>query len=55
MALISLTNRNTRSCGPPHATELKAQFVEWRQRIRSRWELQMLNDRELWDLSLTRA
>jgi uncharacterized protein YjiS (DUF1127 family) len=55
MTFISPTDRNTRSCDLLHSTELTALFVEWRQRIRSCWKLETLNDCELWDLSLTRA
>jgi uncharacterized protein YjiS (DUF1127 family) len=54
MSLISL-NRPVRSRTYPNWNELKALFVEWQHRIRSRWELQMLKDYELRDIGLTRA
>jgi uncharacterized protein YjiS (DUF1127 family) len=36
-------------------SELRALFIEWGRRARSRYELNMLNDRELRDIGLTRT
>jgi uncharacterized protein YjiS (DUF1127 family) len=38
----------------PRWSELRALIIEWRQRARSRYELMMLDDRELSDMGLTR-
>ena len=39
----------------PRWRTLKALFIEWRQRARTRGELMALNDRELWDMGLSRG
>jgi uncharacterized protein YjiS (DUF1127 family) len=39
----------------PHWSEIRTLFIEWRQRARSRLELMLLDDRELWDMGLTRV
>jgi uncharacterized protein YjiS (DUF1127 family) len=36
-------------------SDLRAVFIEWRQRVRSRYDLMMLDDRQLRDLGLTRS
>ena len=48
-------SRSIRSRRLPQWSELRAVFIEWRQRVRSRYELMMLDDRELWDMGLTRG
>jgi len=54
MSMRSLTVTSIRSRRLPSSGELQSVFVEWRQRARSRSELMMLDDRELWDMGLTR-
>jgi len=54
MSMMSLTVTSIRSRRLPSWSELQSVFVEWRQRARSRSELMMLDDRELWDMGLTR-
>ena len=48
-------SRTIRSRRLPQWSELRAVFIEWRQRVRSRYALMMLDDRELWDMGLTRG
>lgn len=55
MSTMSLSTVAVRSRRLPRWNELQALFIEWRQRVRSRSELVMLDDRELWDVGLTRA
>jgi uncharacterized protein YjiS (DUF1127 family) len=38
----------------PHWSRLAALFAEWRRRVRSRYELERLSDRDLEDMGLTR-
>jgi uncharacterized protein YjiS (DUF1127 family) len=38
----------------PRWSKLQALFTEWRQRIRSRYEIERLNERDLADMGLTR-
>jgi uncharacterized protein YjiS (DUF1127 family) len=54
MSVLNLTLTVVRSRRLPKWSEFQAVLVEWRQRIRSRCELSMLDDRELWDMGLTR-
>jgi uncharacterized protein YjiS (DUF1127 family) len=37
-----------------HLSRLAALFVEWRRRVRSRYELERLSERDLADMGLTR-
>ncbi len=43
----------TRSRSLPNWSKLHALFAEWSQRIRSRYELEQLNERDLADMGLT--
>ena len=52
--MISLGVRLTRLRRLPRWSQLRALFTEWRQRIRSRYELKRLNERDLADMGLTR-
>jgi uncharacterized protein YjiS (DUF1127 family) len=54
MTLISLSITAVRSRRLPRWSEVKALIIEWRQRVRSRYELTTLNDRELSDICVTR-
>ena len=55
MSVTSLSRSAVRSRRLPRWSELCVLFIEWRQRIRSRYQLEMLDDRELWDMGLTRG
>ena len=55
MSVMSLSTTAVRLRRPPRWSELRVLFIEWRQRIRSRYQLEMLDDRELWDMGLTRG
>jgi uncharacterized protein YjiS (DUF1127 family) len=55
MGTMSLSRTTVRSRPLPHWSELRAVFIEWRQRVHSRYALMMLDDRELWDMGLTRG
>lgn len=54
MTMMDLTLTVVRSRRLPQWRELRALLIEWRQRARSRRELAILDDRELWDMGLTR-
>jgi uncharacterized protein YjiS (DUF1127 family) len=54
MSMMNLTLTAVRSRRLPQWNEFRTTFIEWRQRARSRLELTSLNDRELWDMGLTR-
>jgi uncharacterized protein YjiS (DUF1127 family) len=54
MTMIDLTLTVVRSRRLPQWSEFRALLIEWRQRARSRRELMTLDDRELWDMGLTR-
>jgi uncharacterized protein YjiS (DUF1127 family) len=54
MTIADLTVIAVRSRRLPQWNEVKALLGEWRQRARSRRELAGLDDRELWDMGLTR-
>ena len=54
MTFISLSGASVRSRRLPQWIEIRAILSEWRQRIRSRCELSSLDERELWDMGLTR-
>jgi uncharacterized protein YjiS (DUF1127 family) len=41
--------------GLPCWSDLKFLFIEWKDRIRSRYELEQLNERDLADMGLTRS
>ena len=53
MTMMSLSTTAVRSRRLPGWIELKSLIVEWHQRARSRYELTMLNDRDLSDMGLT--
>jgi uncharacterized protein YjiS (DUF1127 family) len=55
MSLMTLSVTAVRSRRLPKWSELRAVFIEWRGRINSRYELMMLDDRQLWDVGLTRS
>jgi len=54
MSMLDLTPTVVRSRRLPKWSEFQAVLVEWRQRMRSRYELSMLDDGGLWDMGLTR-
>jgi len=54
MTMMDLTLTAVRSRRLPQWNELRGLLIEWRQRARSRGELAILDDRELWDMGLTR-
>jgi len=54
MTMIDLTLTAVRSRRLPQWNEIRELLTEWRQRARSRRELWALDDRELWDMGLTR-
>ncbi|MDR3421234.1 MAG: DUF1127 domain-containing protein [Xanthobacteraceae bacterium] len=53
MSMLNLTLPVARSRRLPQWSEVRALFIEWRQRARSRSELMMFNERELSDMGLT--
>jgi uncharacterized protein YjiS (DUF1127 family) len=55
MSMMNLTITVVRSRRLPQWNEIRALFIEWRRRARSRLELMSLDDRELWDMGLTRT
>ena len=55
MSMTSLRITAVRSSRLPRWSELWALIIEWRRRTRSRYELMMLDDRELSDMGLTRS
>jgi uncharacterized protein YjiS (DUF1127 family) len=55
MSMMSLSIDAVRSHRLPHWNELRAAFIESRERARSRRALLSLDDRELWDMGLTRT
>lgn len=55
MSMMNLSIAVVRSRRLPHWSEIRTLFIEWRQRARSRLELMLLDDRELWDMGLTRV
>ena len=55
MGLMTLSVTAVGSRRLPKWSELRAVFVEWRQRVSSRYELTMLDDGALSDVGLTRA
>jgi uncharacterized protein YjiS (DUF1127 family) len=54
MSTITLSTIAVRSRRFPRWNELGALLVEWRRRVRSRYELMALNDRDLSDMGMTR-
>jgi uncharacterized protein YjiS (DUF1127 family) len=54
MSLMTLSVTAIRSRRVLKWSELRAVFIEWHQRSASRYELTLLDDRELWDVGLTR-
>ena len=54
MSMTSLRITAVRSSRLPRWSELWALIIEWRRRAHSRYELMMLDDRELSDMGLTR-
>ena len=55
MSMMNLSITVVRSRRLPHWSEIRTLFIEWRQPARSRPELMSLDDRELWDMGLTRV
>ena len=55
MSMMNLSITVVRSRRLPNWSEIRTLFIEWRQRARSRLELMSLDDRELWDMGLTRV
>ena len=55
MSMMNLTITVMRSRRLRRWNEIRTVFIEWRQRARSRLELMSLDERELWDMGLTRA
>jgi uncharacterized protein YjiS (DUF1127 family) len=55
MSMMNLSITVVRSRRLPHWSEIRTLFIEWRQRARSRLELMLLDDRELWDMGRTRV
>jgi uncharacterized protein YjiS (DUF1127 family) len=55
MSMLRLSITEVHSRHLPTWGELRALFIEWGSRARSRYELSMLNDRELRDIGLTRT
>ena len=54
MSMTSLNITAVRSSRLPRWSELWALIIEWRRRASSRYELMMLDDRDLSDMSMTR-
>lgn len=54
MSMMDLTLTVVRSHRLLQWSDFRALLIEWRQRARSRLELMTLDDRELWDMGLTR-
>lgn len=54
MTMIDLTLTAVRARRLPQWSEFQGLLIEWRQRARSRRELAALDDRELWDMGVTR-
>ncbi len=54
MSMMNLTITAVRSRRLPQWSELRKLFTEWRQRVRSRYELATLGDRDLCDMGMTR-
>jgi uncharacterized protein YjiS (DUF1127 family) len=52
--MISLGIGTTRLDCLPHWSKFAALFAEWRRRIRSRYDLERLSERDLADMGLTR-
>jgi uncharacterized protein YjiS (DUF1127 family) len=55
MTMMSISINAVRSHHLPQWSELRAAFAEWRERARTRRALRALDDRELWDMGLTRT
>jgi uncharacterized protein YjiS (DUF1127 family) len=55
MSMMNLTITVVRSRRLPRWSEIRTVLIEWRQRARSRLELMTFDDRELWDMGLTRV
>lgn len=55
MSLLTLSVTAARTRRVPSWSELRAAFKEWRERARSRYELSMLDDHQLWDIGMTRT
>jgi uncharacterized protein YjiS (DUF1127 family) len=53
MTLISISDAAIRTYRLPHWSDLKSLFVEWGCRIRSRYELEALSERDLADMGMT--
>jgi uncharacterized protein YjiS (DUF1127 family) len=55
MSLVTFSLTAVRARRVPSWSELRAVFKEWRERARSRYELRMLADHQLWDMGMTRT
>ena len=55
MSMMRLSITAVHSRHLPTWSELRALFIEWGSRARARYELSMMNDRELRDIGLTRT
>ena len=55
MTMMSISVNAVRSHHLPQLSELRTAFAQWRERARSRRALRALDDRELWDMGLTRS
>jgi uncharacterized protein YjiS (DUF1127 family) len=55
MSMMRLSITAVHSRHLPTWSELRALFIEWGHRARSRYELSMMNTRELRDIGLTRT
>jgi len=55
MSMMRLSITAVHSRHLPTWSELRALFIEWGCRARSRYELSIMNDRELHDIGLTRT
>jgi len=53
MSMMGLRIITVRTRRLPVWSELRALFIEWRQRARSRHDLMMLSERDLSDMGLT--
>ena len=55
MTMMSISVNAVRPHHLPQWSELHSAFVQWRERARTRRALRALDDRELWDMGLTRG
>jgi uncharacterized protein YjiS (DUF1127 family) len=55
MSMMSLNVAVVRLRRRPRWSHVRSILIQWRDRVRSRYELMSLGDRELWDVGLTRV